>query len=183
MKSILACLVLVAAIAHAQDKVSSIPSYGIYTSASDFNSHHLTDAFAVVDSKHKLKDEVTHQVDVVNNGTAHKYSYDSIWGFRRKGDDWRIFDNHIYKVVYTGKACVYIRPTKTDFSVPGLTRFETTYFSVTLDSPVYPLTQSNLLVVYKNDSSLVNKVNVLPPSALVTKTDKSSGMYEFISWL
>jgi hypothetical protein len=85
--------------------------------------------------------------------------------------------------VYTGKACVYIRPTKTDFSVPGLTRFETTYFSATPDSPVYPLTQENLLLVFKDDPSLVNKVNSLPQSALVNKKDKSSGMYEFITWL
>jgi len=183
MKNILACLVLMIAIAHAQDKVNVIPAYGIYTSASDFNLHHLTNSFATADNSHKLKDEVTHQVDVINNGFAHKYSYDSIWGFRRKGEDWRIFGNHIYKVVYTGKACVYIRPTKTDFSVPGLTRFETTYFSATPDSPVYPLTQSNLLAVFKNDSSLINKVSALPPSALVSKIVKSSGMYEFITWL
>jgi hypothetical protein len=183
MKNILACLALLATMAHAQDKVNDIPAYGVYTSASDFNIHHLTDGFTTIDNQHKLRDEVTHDVYVTNNGLSHKYSYDSIWGFRRKGDDWRIYNYRIYKVVYTGKACVYIRPTKTDFSVPGLTRFETTYFSATPDSPVYPLTQENLLLVFKNDPSLVNKVNSLPASALVDKKDKSSGVYEFITWL
>jgi hypothetical protein len=183
MKNILACLVLIATMAHAQDKVNDVPAYGVYTSASDFDAHHLTDGFNTIDNKHKLRDEVTHYVYVVNDGSSHKYPYDSIWGFRRKGEDWRIFDNRIYKVVYTGKAYVYIRPTKTDFSVPGLTRFETTYFSATPTSPIYQLTKQNLITAYADKPAFVGKVSALPPSALATKKDKVTGLYQFITWL
>jgi hypothetical protein len=78
MKNIWACLVLITTMAHAQDKVNDIPAYGVYTSASDFYSHHLTDGFTTIDNQHKLRDEVTHYVYVTNNGLSHKYPYDSI---------------------------------------------------------------------------------------------------------
>lgn len=183
MKYILTILLLISALVKAQSNTENLPSYGVYTSVADYNSHTVTNGFSENDKTHKLRDEVTHRVEIINGQSSVNYSYDSIWGFRKKGEDWRIFNNRIYKVVYTGKACVYIRPTKTDMSIPGLTRFETTYFSATPESPVYPLTQENLVSAFKDDSALVKKVNSLPASALVTKKDKASGLYEFITWL
>lgn len=183
MKYLLACFAFFALSAHAQSNTTSLPSYGVYTSSANFQSGIITNGFTAEDSRHKLKDEVTHKVSIINGNNNATYNYDSIWGFRRDGSDWRIFDGHIYKVVYTGKAYVYIRPTKTDFSAPGLTRFETTFFSATPDSPVYPLTKQNLLLAYSNNAAFVSKVRALPPSFPATKKDKSTGLYQFISWL
>lgn len=181
MKTILFCFLFIASCSFCQ--TNNLAAYGIYTTASDFTSKNITDGFDTKDATHKLQDKVTHKVSVENNGVTNTYAYDSIWGFRRDGSDWRVYNYRIYKVAYNGKACVYTRPTKTDMSVPGLTRFETTFFSATPESPVYPLTQENLLLVFKNNPSLVNKISSLHQSYPVTKMDKSTGTYEFLNWL
>ena len=183
MKTLLICLCFLSFMAHSQSISNSLSAYGVYVSASDYAAHDLTDGFSIKDNTHKLRDEVTHHVYIDNNGSSHRYSYDSIWGFRKEGKDWRIFNYRIYNLVYSGKAFVYVRPTKTDFSQPGLTRFETTFFSATPDSPVYLLTQENLSLVFAGNPSFVKKLTSLPASYNVAKKDKATGQYQFISWL
>ena len=134
------------------------------------------------DSTHKF-DEVPRHVLVENGCISHRYSCDSIWGTRREGKDWHISNYREYNMIYNGKACVYLRPTKTDFSQPGLTRFETTFFSPTLDSPVYPLTQENLSLVFSGTPSYMKKITALSASYNVAKKDKATGTYEFTPWL
>ncbi|MGN6212661.1 hypothetical protein [Parafilimonas sp.] len=179
MKLLFALLVTIAA--NAQHK--ELPAYGIYKSGDNYATHILSNSFSEKNSHHKLRNTSTHRVYVKNNNASVSYKYADIWGIRTKGTDWRIFNNKLYKVVYAGKAYVYIRPTRNDFTQPGITKFQTTWFSVTANGPLYELTRNNLLSAYSSNAALVSKVSSMKENKVVNRKDKTTGEYEFISWL
>lgn len=183
MKFLLVLIAFAAMTVQAQD--NNVLSNGIYKSAADFNAHVLSYSFNKPNHRNKIIDKVTHHVYVRKNDSSVKYKYMDIWGFRKNNRDWRIFDDTLFQVVYTGKVYVYIIPTKTDYSVDddGYTRFQTTWFSVTASSPVFELTRFNLLNVYGNNSSLLKKLSGMSENATVDKKDKATGDYKFVSWL
>lgn len=179
MKYILLPFILSLSISiNAQTHRSSIASNGIYLTDSDYLQHRLTDSFNRQDHC-KLNVNKKDYVLLKTDTAVHKFYYDDIWGFRKDGEDWRIFNGDYYKVDYQGKLILY--------DVPGTGQSEgirtTHYFSSSLLSPVYPISKRNLIKVYHDNPGFVEKVESLSMTQSIFKWDKIHHNYLFVSWL
>lgn len=177
MKYSLICLLLVTAtVADAQDRLDE---NGVYLSASDYLKHHLEDGF----DRHKgykLNDNKKHYLLIKKDNVSDTFYFDRIWGFRKKGIDWRIDGDEYYQVDFTGKnICIY---EVADFIGDEGTSTKH-YFSSSISTKVYPLNRRNLIDVFHDNRDFVEKVRNLPPTRSIYKWDKKRGNYMFISWL
>jgi len=171
MKSVLLFFYLIAGILQAQIPSNTLKSNGVYLSSEDFIDGKLTLPFNKVDSL-KFKENNKLLLGVETAHTTFNFLYDEIWGYRKEGTDWRIFNDEFYQLNYEEKICIYTFPES-----PAL------YFSKSLTTPLHELTRKNLIAVYNSNAFFVEKINALPLTKSVYKWDRKKKRFQFIDWL
>ncbi|MES2331273.1 MAG: hypothetical protein V4539_16845 [Bacteroidota bacterium] len=177
MKNMFVLLLLLIKLSYGQTYVSPLNDNGIYITAKDFQSGILTHAFNK--SKHiKFVENKRLLIVVKDMDSSYLFYYDQIWGYRKDGVDWRLFNGSDYRVVRTKKICIYSTPV----CVACLTTAPLN-FSIDLTSPIHPLSKHNLKDAYHTNTAFVEKIKKLPWTTSIMKRDKHSGEYQFIKWL
>jgi len=171
MKSVLLLFYLIAGILQAQIPSNALKSNGVYLSSEDFMDGKLTLPFNKED-RLKFKENYRLVLGVKTPDTTFTFLYDEIWGYRKGGIDWRIFNDEFYQLAYAEKICIYTFPGS-----PSL------YFSKSLTMPLHELTRKNLIAVYNSNVFFVEKINALPLTKSVYKWDREKKRYRFIDWL
>jgi len=161
----------------AQTMESRIPANGIYLSDSDYQKRSLTEGFNKSDSI-KLLDNSRHFISIKTDSSTHKFYYDEIWGYRKNGVDWRVYNAESYRVDYVGKACVYSLVE----GMPGNTS-QFLYFSTGLNTPIHLISRKNLSAAFHSNSTFLEKLKMFPVTKSLTKWDKENKCYRFITWL
>jgi len=179
MKNILAIpAILICCVANGQKNISPLPANGVYLKDSDYLVHQLTSGFDR-QKGYKLIDNKRDYLVVRKDSSEEKFFLDEIWGYRKNGVDWRVCNGECYQVDYTGKICLY--------EIPGNGVGEGTrtsyYFSSTLSAPVHDVTRRNLVNVFHDNLSFVDKVRHLPLTRSIFKRDKTTGNFIFVKWL
>ncbi|OJW30601.1 MAG: hypothetical protein BGO54_21960 [Sphingobacteriales bacterium 46-32] len=150
---------------------------GIYLSDSDFQKHNLTNGFNKSKSI-KLLDNSSHFISIKTDSSKHKFYYDEIWGYRKNGLDWRIYNADSYQVDYVGKVCIYSLVE----GMPGNTsRF--LYFSTGLNTPIHPISRKTLSAAFHSNTTFMETLKKFPITKSLTKWDKENKCYRFITWL
>jgi hypothetical protein len=162
---------------YAQEAKREMKANGIYTSSNDFKNHKLTAAFNRSDG-YKFSSLKKQSISIKTKSARQTFFTDSIWGYRRDGIDWRLFNEQVYQVVYSGKVIIYTTP-----GVPGDDTHEWTYISRNLDAPIHDLSRPNLIAIFHSDTAFVNKIRSLPWTTSIEKWDKEKHRYQFINWL
>ncbi len=171
-------LLLLCTSLNAQTVQPTLEQNGIYAKDSDYLHHHLTNGF---DNKknYKLNDNKKNFLLVKRDSVTEKYYYDDIWGYRKNGVDWRIYNNDYYKVDYAGKIWLY--------EMPGYGASEgarvSHYFSRSASGAIHPITKKNLIDAYHDRTEFVNKIHQLPLTRSIFKWDKEHNNFLFVSWL
>ncbi|MES2332289.1 MAG: hypothetical protein V4539_21960 [Bacteroidota bacterium] len=177
MKAIVVLLLLQTGTVYSQANNEQLKDNGIYITDRDYNAGILTHGF----NKRKgikLLENKRLFIVIKDIDSSCRYYYDQIWGYRKDGVDWRIFNESGYQVESTGKICIY--------SLPVCVVCEATqpsYFSVDLTSPIHPLSRNYLMSAYHDKTEFVNKIKQLPWTTSIVKRDKKTHRYEFIAWL
>ncbi|MES2373875.1 MAG: hypothetical protein V4557_14950 [Bacteroidota bacterium] len=177
MKTLVVLLLLVANTIHAQTAGGVLKDNGIYITAKDYSARILTHGF----NKRKgikLLDSKRLFIVIKSIDSSYLYYYDQIWGYRKDGVDWRLFNESGYQVESTGRICIY--------SLPVCIVCEATqpsYFSVDLTSPIHPLSRNYLISAYHDKTEFVNKIKHLPWTTSIMKRNKNTRNYRFIDWL
>ena len=171
MKSVLLFFYLIPGILQAQIPSNALKSNGVYLSSADFINGTLTLAFDKED-KLKFKENYKLVLGVETPDTTFNFLYDEIWGYRKKGTDWRIFNDEFYQLSYTDKIFIY-----TLAGSPSL------YFSKSVTTPLHELTRKNLIAVYNSNAFFVEKINALPPTKSIYKWHRKKKRFQFIDWL
>ncbi len=152
---------------------------GVYVSDSDFLLHRLKDSFE--DQKgcrlnNNRKDYLIAQTKEYRD----TFYFDNIWGFRKNGQDWRIYKNEYYKIdCASNKICLYDIPA----SGQGEGLPTTHYFSLSLSAPVHHVSKHNLISVYHNNSVFTSKIKSMQFTDSIFKWDRRSHTYVFMQWL
>jgi hypothetical protein len=177
MKAIVVVLLLLTGLANGQINRKSLKDNGIYITAKDFHDGLLTHAFNKAKDIKFLENKRLFVV-IKSMDSSYLYYYDQIWGYRKDGVDWRVFNELTYQVEQTYKICIY--------SLPVCVACLTTppfYFSVDLNSPIHPCTRTYLINAYHTNSGFVNKIKQLPWTTSIMKRDKDTHQFKFIDWL
>lgn len=177
MKNLLVLLLLLGKFSYGQTSVSPLNDNGIYITAKDFQSGILTHPFNKCKDIKFLENKRLFIV-VKNMDSSYLFYYDQIWGYRKDGVDWRISGESVYRVGYTGKICIYSTPV----CVACLST-QPLYFSVTLSSPLHPLTRKYLTEAYYSNANFVQKINALPWTRSIMKMNHQTHTFRFIEWL
>ncbi len=178
MKTILVLSFLVAGMLQAQVPYKNLKENGVYLADTDYLKGTLTYAFNK-DEGFKFKENRKLPITIKTSDTIYKLYKDEIWGYRKKGIDWRLFNEEFYRVDYIGKICIYTLPGCSPCSISSATL----YFSSNINSPLHQLTKKNLKEVYHTNTAFVQKVKNLPFTTSIEKWDKKNRYYEFINWL
>lgn len=167
-------------LSYAQTTVHSIDANGIYLSDGDYKNHHLLLSFNKKSSDHKYIDtwSHSHQVWIKFLDSTYKFYYGEIWGYRKDGEDWRVFDGEMYRIEDTTKICIYSIPTFID----GHTGYNS-YFSKNLTTPIHSLTKNDLIEVYHTDTAFIARIKKLKWHNSLFKWDKNQQQYAFAGWL
>ena len=176
--SLLLCCNIITA---AQKPGDNFAENGIYRSDTDFVHHKLILPFNKSNSHGtRFKSPLGHynELWLKTKDSTYKFYNDDIWGYRKRGEDFRIYENEIYKINYTGKIVIY-----TIYSTPGNGNGITSYFSKTLTSPAYYLSKKMLREVYHADKRFLQKIDEMKWNSSIYKWNKGKGYYEFIDWL
>lgn len=177
MKAIVVILLVLTCTLYGQTTGNALEDNGIYTTAEDYQAGVLTHGF----NKRKgikLFENKRLFIVIKSIDSSYLYYYDQIWGYRKDGVDWRLFNESGYQVESTGKICIY--------SLPVCVVCEATqpsYFSVDLTSPIHPISRNYLISVYHDKTEFVNKIKRLPWTTSIVKRDKKTHRYQFIDWL
>ncbi|WP_338874979.1 hypothetical protein WBJ53_05095 [Spirosoma sp. SC4-14] len=127
------------------------PENGIYLSAADFAKHQLTDSFNDGQAGYRLHQETFERAIKVDqpNAPEEKIPLSDLWGERKQGVDYRIFDGDQYKVEHSDRVYIYSKPTNIWISGGGNTYSPVQYyFSRKADSPVHLITSNNLKDIF-----------------------------------
>lgn len=157
---------------------ASIEDNGVYLSDSDFLYHRLTDAFA--HTKGSMNDNRKNYLVVEVAGARDTFYFDNIWGFRKAGEDWRVFNGEYYKVGFVNdKICLY--------DVPGTGQSEGMrtrhYFSVSPAAPVHHLGKRELMAAFSGNKAFCEKIRNMSFTKSIFKWDKARQNYVFVNWL
>ncbi|GAB4028878.1 hypothetical protein [Spirosoma gilvum] len=130
----------------------SFPDNGIYASSTDFATHTLTDGFNTGQPGYRVKNELFEPVVKVDepNHQEVKIAMATLWGERKLGVDYRIFDGQLYRVEHSDRVIIYSLPA----TITGAGG-NTYYFSRELNSPIYLITAHNLANVYYDQSAIL----------------------------
>jgi len=179
MKLLFFCLLYMIPLATTAQAGRPMPENGIYVSDSGFLLHRLQDGF---DNKkgYRLNNNRKNYLIIRTADSRDTFYFDAIWGFRKNGKDWQVYNNEFYKVDYIDtKICLY--------DIPGTGQGEGVhtihYFSSSISSPVHHLSKQDLLSVYHDNPSFTNKIKSMHLTESILRWDKKSGMYLFMTWL
>lgn len=157
----------------------SIPDNGVYLSDSDFLHRQLKDGFAG-EKGSRLNDNRKNYLLVKTANIRDTFYFDNIWGYRKDGGDWRVYNGEYYKVDFINeKICLYDVPG-TGQSEGIRTRY---YFSVSPGSPVHHLAKRELLAAYSGNRAFCEKIKDLSWARSILKWDKERQNYVFVGWL
>ncbi len=90
----------------AQVPSKNLKDNGVYLSHIDYVKSNLTYGFNE-DEGFKFKENQKIPIAIKTSDTTYKFYGDEIWGYRKKGIDWRLFNEDFYKVSYIGKMHLY----------------------------------------------------------------------------
>jgi len=127
------------------------PDNGIYLSATDFAKHNLTDGFNDGQAGYRIHDEAFQRAIKVDqpNAPEEKILLSNLWGERKEGVDYRVFDGDSYKVEHSDRIFIYSKPTNLWMAGGGTTYSPVQYYvSRKADSPVHLITSSNLKDIF-----------------------------------
>jgi|GEM_PF-5929895 len=127
------------------------PENGIYLSATDFAKHNLTDGFNDGQAGYRIHDEGFQRAIKVDqpNAPEEKILLSNLWGERKQGVDYRVFDGDSYKVEHSDRIFIYSKPTNLWMAGGGTTYSPVQYYvSRKADSPVHLITSSNLKDIF-----------------------------------
>ena len=155
-------------------------SNGIYMTDLDYINQHLVNGFNKKSNGNKFIEsrEHLHQVWIKSTDSTFKFYFDEIWGYRKDGEDWRIYDEVAYRIEDTVKVCIYAVP---DFANGAIATSH--FFSKNLTSQVHTLSKNDLLEVYHSNTAFVEKVKGLKWDETIFKWDKKKQQYAFVDWL
>ncbi|NCI52040.1 hypothetical protein GWC95_19100 [Sediminibacterium roseum] len=176
MKNLVVLLLLLANMAQGQT-IRKRPENGVYLTAKDFEAGIVSHGFTSSDDE-KLLDNKRGYIVIKQRDSTTRFYFDQLWGYRKEGVDWRLYNEEGYRVESTNKICLY--------SVPVCVACLTTqplYFSVDAVSPLHPLSRKNLLDVYHSNKAFVEKIKHLPWTSSIMKKDKATHKFRFIGWL
>lgn len=164
----------------AQVNTTTRDENGIYLTLSHYKEANLYLPFTKNSSRAKFREPIGHtnEIWIKTADSTYRFYFEDIWGFRRDGIDWRIFNNNAYRVEDTLKICIYSMPTFITYT-PGSANF----FSKDLGSPIHPLDRKNLMEVFHSNQKLVRYLKNIPWYESVMKWDKAKDRFEFISWM
>ncbi|MCW3118000.1 MAG: hypothetical protein JWM28_2082 [Chitinophagaceae bacterium] len=165
----------------AQKPVGHPAENGVYLSDTGFLHRQLVSPFNKSESPGtSFKSPLAHynEVWIKTKDSTYKFFDDDIWGYRKKGCDFRMYKNEPYKVDYSGKIVIY-----TIYSTPGSGSGITIFFSKNLIAPVHFLSKKMLLEVYYPDTTFVRKIKQMKWHESIYKWNKQLNHYEFIDWL
>jgi len=164
----------------AQKIVRADYANGIYLSDSDYTNHHLFHGFNKKSSVHSFIElrEHLHQIWIKAEDSTYKFYFSDIWGYRKDGEDWRVYDEVAYRIEDTVQVCIYTVP---DFAngAADVSHF----FSKNLTSQVHILSKNDLLEVYHSNAAFVEKVKELKWDETILKWNKKKQRYQFVDWL
>ena len=177
MKTFTVLLLLVSNIIYGQIADKHVKDNGIYITAKDYLDGVLTHGFDKRKDAKFLENKKS-LIIIKHADSTCLFYYDQIWGFRKDGVDWRVFNESEYQVESIGKICIYNLPVCVVCqTIPP------SYFSVDLTSPLHPLTRNYLINAFHDDTGFVNKIKQLPWSTSIMKRDKKTHRYRFVDWL
>jgi hypothetical protein len=165
--------------AEAQSHLIKQQDNGIYLSDSDFLTHRLSDAFENAKGS-KLNNNRRDYLIIQKENCCDTFYFDSIWGYRKNGEDWRVYRHEYYKIIYTDKKICL-------FDLPGSGQGEGVhtrhYFSSSPSAPVCHLSKHNLLITFRDKPAFVQKIKDMPLTESVFKWNRKTHLYRFMEWL
>lgn len=166
MKSVvLAALTVLPFLSNAQStsEFEHFSDNGVYLSANDFKHHALTDGFDNSQPGYRLTDELFKPaVKIVEpNNQKIEIPDTQLWGERKEGVDYRLFNGELYRVEHADRIYVYSKPTgPSAIGAPG-NSMVSYYFSRKPDSPIHLITSSTLKDVYYDQSDKLSAFDKL----------------------
>ncbi len=163
-----------------QDKIDAKPENGIYLTLRNYTEANLFLPFINNSQGSKFREPIGHpnEIWIKTEDSTYKFYFEDIWGYRREGIDWRIYNNNAYRIEDTSQICIYSMPTFITYT-PGITNF----FSKDLAAPIHPLERKELVEVYHSNQSFIDHINKLPWYESIMKWDKNKHQFEFLNWL
>jgi|GEM_PF-1030028 hypothetical protein len=176
---LLSVLLLIGCNVFAQSDTSSIAKNGVYNTAADYQSKHLS--FAYNNAREdgiKFKNPIGHyhQLWIKTKDSLYKFYDTDIWGYRQNGIDYRLYNGEMYEVNYVGNICIYYLPIVSSGSSGYFT-----CFSKDINSAVLELNKENLLEAYHSDPLFIEKLK--QSKGGIYKMSKTKGRFLFIDWL
>ena len=165
---------------YAQSPNEAAFANGIYISSSDYIHAYLLQGFnqTLSNKKHIESWGHSHQIRIKDKDSVLTFYYSDIWGYRKDGKDYRIYNGTEYSIADTAIICMYSVPIRAN----GFTG-DQIYFSKDLNSPVYELSKNNLINIFHDRYSFTKKMKDLHWYESVFKWDKKQNQYLFITWL
>lgn len=163
----------------AQGQTSS--RYGIYLTAEDFTAGKLANGFDAIDTNNFV--DIGHDyLWVTLDSTAVAYDYKKIWGFRKDGIDWRVYDGDLFEVSFHGNdIMIYTLPGYLSYDQPIV--YDTRFFSTDAVGKLLPLTKRNLKKLYGHRVGFLEKMESLPSPATVAQWNRECRCYPVSQWL
>lgn len=181
MKKLFILLVSFSAImGNAQETQKPKAENGIYVSAKLYKEGNIFLPFYNSSHSTRFREPIGHsnEIWIKTEDSTYKFYFEDIWGYRREGKDWRIYNNNAYQIEDTLQICIYTMPTFITYT-PGIAN----YFSKDLEAPIYPLDRKELVAVYHSNQKFISYINKLPWYESILKWDKYKHQFEFIRWL
>ncbi|WP_294822772.1 hypothetical protein [uncultured Flavobacterium sp.] len=163
----------------AQGQTSQL--YGVYLTAEDFAAEKLASGFDAIGTN-DFDDSSQQFLRITLDSIAVIYDYKKIWGFRKKGVDWRIYDGDIFEVSYRGNdIIIYTLPGYLSYDQPIV--YDTRFFSTDASGKLLPLTKRNLKRIYGQRAGFIEKMDSLPRPATVAQWNRECRCYPVSQWL
>ncbi len=141
-----------------QNLAQKIPQNGIYQTATDFLTRKLTNGF--FSSKINKLNDNNKSIRIEREDKRTVYESSEIWGFRKNGKDYRVFEKEFYKIDEVGPVVIYTIQDYLSAEQPIM--FYYRFFSKDMNAPIVALTRRKLKRHFANDSAVINKINSFP---------------------
>ncbi len=171
---------LSAIVCYSQNLKNEKAENGIYLSVKSYKEGVIFLPFSNKSQGSKFREPIGHpnEIWIKTEDSTYQFYFEDIWGYRRAGEDWRIYNNNAYRIEDTSKICIYTMPTFITYT-PG----DANYFSKDLESPIHPIERKDLEEVYHSDDRFIKHIKNLPWYESIMKWDRDKHQFEFINWL
>lgn len=163
----------------AQEKIKGKAENGIYLTVRNYKEGSLFLPFNNSEGS-KFREPIGHpdEIWIKTADSTYKFYFEDIWGYRREGIDWRIYNSNSYRIEDTLQICIYSMPTFITYT-SGVANF----FSKDLEAPIHIIERKELLEVYHTNKKFIDHFKNLPWYESILKWDKINHHFEFINWL